>query len=208
MPRSEGRTRDHRPTAIVIGLVILVAIVAVGLLIGVVGGGDDSDESTAKRHAGADSTRPSTTTSTTTRPEMNYTVARGQNLTALARVFGVSKAAIVEANPGLDADHLVEGQTILIPSPTPVQLTIKPRKTVVGGSIEIKLKGAKELELVRFQIDRPTQPFIGPSHTATEGGVVTASYELGIADPPGTYTVTAAGDQGTSVQATFIVEGR
>jgi spore germination protein YaaH len=139
---------------------------------------------------------------------MNYTVTRGQNLTALARVFGVSKTEIIEANPGLDADRLVEGQTIVIPSPRPVQLTIKPRKTVVGGSIEIKLKGAKELELVRFQIDRPTHPFIGPAHTASEAGVVTTSYELGVADPPGTYTVTAAGDQGTSVQATFVVEGR
>ena len=206
MPRSGKPQRDHRPTAIVIGIVILVAVIAVGLLINL-GGGDDSEEGAETRRAGTSSTLP-TTTSTTIRPEMNYTIARGQNLTALARVFGVSKSAIIAANPGLDPDRLVEGQTIVIPSPTPVQLTIKPRKTVVGGSIEIKLKGAKELELVRFQIDRPTQPFIGPAHTATEGGVVTASYELGVADPPGTYTVTAAGDQGTSVQTTFIVEGR
>ena len=206
MPRSGKPPRDHRPTAVVIGIVILVAVIAVGLLINT-GGGDDGDEGTSSRRGDTSSTQPSSTTSTTVRPETNYTVTRGQNLTALARVFGVSKSAIIEANPGLDADRLVEGQTIVIPSPTPVRLTIKPRKTVVGGSIEIKLKGAKELELVRFQIDRPTQPFIGPAHTATEGGVVTASYELGVADPPGTYTVTAAGDQGTSVQATFIVEG-
>ncbi len=205
MPRPGKPPSDHRPTAIVIGIVILVAIIAVGLLINLGVGSDDGDESAESRGSDASSTLPSTT-STTVRPEMNYTITRGQNLTALARVFGVSKAAIIESNPGLEADRLVEGQTIVIPSPIPVGLAVKPRKTVVGGSIDIKLKGAKELELVRFQIDRPTGPFIGPAHTATEGGVVTASYELGIADPPGTYTVTAAGDQGTSVQATFIVE--
>jgi LysM repeat protein len=205
MPRPGKAPRDHRPTAIVIGIVILVAIIAVGLLINLGAGSDDGDGSADSRRSGSSSTLPSTT-STTVRAEMNYTVTRGQNLTALARVFGVSKAAIIAANPGLDADHLVEGQTIVIPSPNPVGLAIKPRKTVVGGSIDIKLKGAKELELVRFQIDRPTGPFIGPAHTASEDGVVTASYELGIADPPGTYTVTAAGDQGTSIQATFLVE--
>jgi LysM repeat protein len=187
----------------VVALIIVWAIGAIVALVGVGGGGDDDTVDTEAR-----SSKPhtrGTTTSTTTRPPIDYTVARGNTLTALARVFGVSTSAIIEANEGLDPNSLVEGQVLVIPPPEPVELVVKPRKPVVGGSIDIKLTGAKEFEVVRFQIDRPTGPFIGPGHNASEDGVVTTSYELGLADPVGAYTVTAAGDQGTSVRTTFQV---
>jgi LysM repeat protein len=189
----------------VVAVISVMAIGAVVALVGVGGGGDDDTVDTEARSSKTSQTRGTTTTSTTARAPINYTVVPGNTLTALARVFGVSTSAIIEANEGLDPNSLVEGQVLVIPSPEPVKLVVKPRRPVVGGSIDIKLTGAKEFEVVRFQIDRPTGPFIGPGHSASENGVVTTSYELGLADPEGTYTVTAAGDQGTSVRTTFQV---
>ena len=207
MEHSAARRRSRRrgPTGIVVTLMIAVAIGAVVALVGIGGGGDDDTVGTGTRSSTTSQTRGTRTTSTTSRPPINYTVARGNTLTALARVFGVSTSAIIDANEGLDPNSLVEGQVLVIPSPEPVELVVKPRKPEVGGSIEIRLTGAKEFEVVRFQIDRPTGPFIGPGHSASEDGVVTTSYELGLADPEGAYTVTAAGDQGTSVSTTFQV---
>jgi LysM repeat protein len=181
-------------------------IVAVVLLVGIGGGSDDRNEGTGSRRTRSESTRASSTTSTTTRPPFTYSVKPGNTLTALARFFGVSKSDIIAANPNLDPDHLVEGQSLVIPSPRAVELVVKPRKVAVGGSLRLKLTGAKEFENVTFELQRPTAPFIGPPHSASEDGVVTTTYELGFADPPGTYTVVARGDQGTLVQATFRVE--
>jgi LysM repeat protein len=175
-------------------------------LVGIGGGSEDRNASTRSRRPHSETTRASATTSTTTRPPTNYSVQRGDTLTAVARFFGVSKAAVIAANQDLDPDHLVEGQVLVIPSPTPVQLVIKPRKVRVGGSLELKLTGAREFENVTFEIDRPTGPFTGPAHPASGDGLVTTTYELGLADPPGTYTVIARGDQGTMVQATFRVD--
>ena len=181
-------------------------IVAIGLLVATGGGSEDQNETTRSRRTSSEKSRATTTTSTTTRPPIDYTVGRGDTLTALARFFGVSTSAIVAANEGLDPDRLVEGQMLVIPSPPPVELVIKPRTVEVGGSLRLKLTGAKELEVVTFEITRPTAPFTGPAHQASENGVVTTTYELGLADPPGTYTVIARGDQGTNVQAEFRVE--
>lgn len=85
-------------------------------------------------------------------------------------------------------------------------LVVKPRTVEVGGRVRLRLTGANELENITFEIQRPTTPFVGRPHSASEGGVVSTTYELGLADPPGTYTVTAKGDQGTLVQVAFDVE--
>lgn len=206
MPQSRTRSGSGGPTAIVIGGLIVVMIVAAALLVGIGGGSDDPDEGTKTRGRHSETTRASSTTSTTTRPPFTYSVKPGNTLTALALFFGVSKSDIIAANPNLDPDHLVEGQRLVIPSPRAVKLVVKPRKVVVGGSLRLKLTGAKDFENVTFEFQRPTAPFVGPPHSASEDGVVTTTYELGLADPPGTYTVIAAGDQGTLVQATFSVE--
>lgn len=179
---------------------------ALGALVGIDGGGDGRREGMRSR-----STRPETgpttaTTPTTTGPPIMYTVKRGDTLTALARFFGVYKSAIIEANENLDPDHLVEGQSLVIPPPLPVELVVNPRNATVDGSVRLKLNGAKELENIIFEIVRPTGPFTGSPHEASSKGVVTATYELGLADPPGTYTVIARGDQGTTVQVSFRVE--
>jgi LysM repeat protein len=191
----------------VLALLVLAAVVAVVALVGVGGGGDSGTDSAARSRSPA-TTEPPRTTTTTTRAPFTYTVQRGDVLSALARVFGVSTTAIVEANPNLDPDHLVEGQTFIVPSPIPLSLVVRPRKVLVGGSIDLTLKGAQEAETVVFEIDRPTGPFLGQAHTATTKGAVSASYELGIADPPGTYTVIARGDAGTVAQTTFVVQAR
>lgn len=185
---------------------VVVAVVAVVALVGLGSGGDDDGRRAASRPERTTTTRGPSTTTTTVRPPVQYTVEAGDILTPLARFFGVSTSAIVKANPDLNPDNLVVGQVLKIPSPIPLSLKVRPHKVTIGGSIDIKLKGALEAETVVFQIDRPTGPFVGQPHTATTDGEVSASYELGLADPPGEYTVTARGDQGTVVQTTFVVE--
>jgi LysM repeat protein len=206
VPASRGRSRGTGPTAIVIGLLIAVIVVAAVALVGIGGGSEGQDDAGGSRRAQSETTRATTTTSTTTRPPIEYTVKPGDVLTSLARFFGVSTSAIVAANEGLDPDRLVEGQVLVIPSPPPVGLVVKPRTVEVGGSVRLKLTGAIEFEIVTFEIDRPTGPFTGPAHSASGDGVVTTTYELGLADPPGVYTVIATGDQGTRAQATLRVE--
>jgi LysM repeat protein len=46
-----------------------------------------------------------------------HTVARGDTLTRLAKKYGVSAQAIMEANGMKDADHLQLGKTLTIPAP-------------------------------------------------------------------------------------------
>jgi LysM repeat protein len=189
----------------VLGGLIVVVIVAGVLLVGIPGGGG-GDEGTKSRDKHSETTRTSSTTSTTTRAPFTYTVKPGNTLTSLALFFSVSKSDIIAANPNLNPDHLVEGQTLKIPSPRAATLVIKPQTVVVGGGIRLKVTGAQDFENVTFAFQRPTAPFVGPPHSASETGVVTTTYKLGIADPPGTYTVTAQGDQGTKVQATYTVK--
>ena len=190
----------------VLGALVVVMIVAVVLLVGIPGGGGDGGGQSTKSSAPhSKTTQASSTTSTTTRRPFTYTVKPGNTVTALARFFGVSKSDITAANPNLDADHLVAGQTLVIPSPRTATLKVKPATVAVGGTIRLKVTGAQDFENVTFEFQRPTTPFVGPPHSASETGVVTTTYTLGIADPPGTYTVTAKGDQGTTVQATFTV---
>lgn len=46
-----------------------------------------------------------------------YTVQWGDTLTKIALKFGVTTQAIVAANPGLNPNYIVPGQTIVIPAP-------------------------------------------------------------------------------------------
>lgn len=185
---------------------LVVAVVAVVALVGLGGGGDDEGERATSGPDATTSTRGTSTTTTTVRGPVEHTVQAGDILTPLANFYGVSTAAIMKANPDLNPDRLVVGQVLKIPSPIPLSLKITPRKTIVGASIELELEGAREAETIVFEIQRPTTPFVGQPHTATTEGEVSASYELGLADPPGEYTVIARGNLGTLAQATFVVE--
>lgn len=203
MARSKARSSGCRPTAIAVGVLLLVALIAIAILIGSGGGGDSSGDRAQSKNG--QSRNEASTTTTTVRPPFTYTVKAGDTLIALATFFSVSTDEVVAANPGLDPDRLVEGQQILIPSPRPVELVIRPRRPKVGGSVRIELRGAREFENIRFEIQRPTGPYVGPPHAAAADGLVTTSYSLGFADPPGQYVVIARGDKGTNAQAEFEV---
>lgn len=178
-------------------------VVALAALI--LGNGGSETGRKGSRSARATTVPTAKSVSTTTGPPIDYQVKPGDTLTAIAREFGVSTAAIVAANQITDQDRLTEGQRLLIPAPPPVSLVITPPITTVGGRVRLKLTGAKPSEIVIFEIDSPSGKFTGPPHTASEDGTVTASYEPALADPVGTYSVTAKGNQATTAQATLRV---
>jgi LysM repeat protein len=195
-----GLDRRRRPTGLVVGvLVVFLAGVVVAVFVTLGGGSDEETRATAK----TTSTSPGSTT--TTRGEEKYTVKAGDVLSSIAKKFDVAAAVIVERNQLADPDHLVAGQVLVIPPPTPVRLIVKPKKVEVGESVDITLKGAQPNELIVFEIYRPAGKFTGQTHTAFEDGEVSTTYQLGKADTPGEYIVVAKGDQITKASATFHV---
>ena len=181
-------------------------VVALAALV-MANGGSEARRSGARSRSAPSNVAPTTgATSTTTGSPIAYQVKRGETLTAIATRFGVSTAAIVAANQIADQDHLAEGQNLLIPPRPPVLLAVTPSKTTAGGSVRLKLTGAKPSEIVIFEVDSPSGKFTGSPHTASDDGLVTAKYQPGLADPAGTYTVIAKGNQATTAQATFQVD--
>ena len=196
----------RRPTGIVLGVVVAAMVVALAALV-LANGGSEARRSGARSRSAPSNAAPTTgAASTTTGPPIAYQVKRGDTLTAIATRFGVSTAAILAANQIADPDHLAEGQSLLIPSRPPIRLVVTPSKTTVGGSVRLELTGAKPSEIVIFEIDSPSGKFTGSPHTASGDGVVTAKYSPALADPAGTYSVIAKGNQATTAQASFQVE--
>ena len=130
----------------------------------------------------------------------------GDTLSAIARRFDVTTAAIVQANKLTDPNHLTLGQKLTIPPAVVRKLVVAPAKVVLGGNVTLTLKGAPPGERITFTIVTPGGPFTGPPHLAALDGTVTTSYTPGGGDLPGTYLVAAHGDQGTDVQAALTVE--
>jgi LysM repeat protein len=148
-----------------------------------------------------------TSTTTTTAPPIRYRVKRGDTLTAVAKYFGVSMAVIALTNHLANGDRLTVGQILEIPPAPPAQLVVAPADAPVGEAFKFNLTAAKAGESVTFEVDAPGgAKFTGPPHTASREGSVTATYRTTLANSPGTYTVVATGDHGTSVRATFRVE--
>jgi LysM repeat protein len=145
------------------------------------------------------------TTTTTAGPFM-YQVKRGDNLTALARFFGLSPSDIITFNHLGSADQLTVGQILQIPRRAPAQLVVTPRDGSPGETFTFNLTGAEAGETVTFEIDGPGYKFTGPPHTAAEDGSVTASYQTNGNDASGVYTVGATGDQGTTTRATLRID--
>lgn len=138
---------------------------------------------------------------------MPYTVKRGDTLAAIARNFGISSAAIIAANQLANPDRLTEGQVLQIPPVPPPTLTITPTDAVSGERFTFAVSSARAGEKIVFEIRTPSGgTFTGSPHTATQDGSVIASY-ISSGDGPGTYTVVATGDRGTSVQATYRLLG-
>jgi len=172
------------------------------------GQGDEPSDTAADAASAAAPTIPPPTTAPppTTRPSINYQVQRGETLTVIARRFGVSIDAIVAANHLADEDQVAEGQVLVVPPAPPIVLVVTPTVITTGRSVQLKLAGAQPSEDVSFQVDSPTGTFTGPPRTAPVDGTVSTTYSVAVGAPVGVYTVTAKGDRGTTMQATFRVD--
>jgi LysM repeat protein len=185
---------------------LLRGLVAAGVIVLAACGAESRD---TEKSARAKSTPASTAAAptTTTAPMTSYQVKRGDTLTAIAKLFGVSRAAITAANQLASEDRLTEGQVLQIPPTPPAKLIVEPPDGIAGHVFTFMLTGAKAGEIVTFQIVAPGGGiFTGSPHTAGEDGVVSASYRSG-GDDAGRYTVVAMGDRGTSLQATYRLLG-
>jgi LysM repeat protein len=201
---SETSSGGRRPTGLVVGTLVAFILATVAVIL-VDTGSDDGKPDTRSRPATSMAPPRDDASTTTTRGRVNYIVMPGDVLSDIARRFGVSTRAIVEANALVDPDRLTAGQALLVPPPRKVRLVVKPATVQVGGSVDLKLTGADPNEIIIFEIQRPSGTFIGPAHAASTDGKVTTTYQLGIADVPGDYTVIARGDQITTGLATFRV---
>jgi len=149
----------------------------------------------------------STTTAatTTTTVPSTYVVQQGDTLTSIAQHFNITVAALMKANNITNADKVEAGQTLKIPASHPATLTIAPATGPRGQEFQLKLSGAQSGEKVTFTVKSPKGSFTGPAHAVPDDGNVATTYKTALADPTGTYTVTASGNQGTSARATFVV---
>jgi LysM repeat protein len=144
---------------------------------------------------------------TTTAPPTTYQVKRGDNLTAIAKFFGVSTAAIAATNQLGGGDRLTEGQVLQIPPSPPAGLNVNPPDGIAGMVFTFSVTGAKAGEAITFQIVAPGGgAFTGSPHTATQDGSVTTSYRSD-GDAAGKYDVVATGDRGTSLRASYRLLG-
>jgi LysM repeat protein len=136
-----------------------------------------------------------------------YQVRRGDTLTSVARFFGMSTQTLAAANQ-LDTEaRLTEGQVLQIPPAPPAGVTVSPPDGISGNTFTFTVTGAKVGENVTFQILGPRgRTFTGSPHTASNDGVVTATY-ISKGDDPGTYAVVASGDRGTSLRAEYRLLG-
>jgi LysM repeat protein len=182
--------------------VALRALLAAGVL---VLAACETDTPSAPRSTTTTSTTAAPTTTTT--PPMTYVVKRGDTLTSIARIFGLSQQAIIDANQPLNPDRITEGQVLKIPPAPPAAVTITPREAPPGEEFRFSVTGAKAGETVTFEINTPSGgKFTGQPHTASQDGTVSASYDSS-GDEPGTYEVVASGDRGTSLRANYRVLG-
>jgi LysM repeat protein len=144
-------------------------------------------------------------TTTTTTPRNIYRVKQGDTLSRIANQFRVSIASIVARNHVANPDHLREGQTLVIPPAPPRKLIVSPREGQPGQAFQLTLTGAVPSETIKFQIASPKSKYTGGPHAASADGAVIAMYQTALSDPTGVYTVTATGNRGTTVRATFVV---
>jgi LysM domain len=127
-------------------------------------------------------------------------------LTAIARFFGVSSAAIAAANQLGGGDRLTEGQMLQIPPSPPAGLNVTPPDGIAGMVFTFTVTGAKVGEAVTFQVVGPDGIFAGSPHTAAQDGSVSASYRTD-SDAAGKYDVVATGDRGTSLRSSYRLLG-
>jgi LysM repeat protein len=105
----------------------LLAATGTVALITACGGGDDSD---AVPETTGVPTTTTTIATTTTVTEVTYIIQRGDSLSSIADQFDITVAQLITINSIEDADHIEEGQIlIIVPALTPVSTTV-PAATV------------------------------------------------------------------------------
>ena len=186
----------------------MVAAGGIAVLAGCGAASTETRRSARAENAAANT--PATTTTaptTTTTPSTSYQVKRGDTLTAIARFFGVSSAAIDAANQLGGGDRLTEGQVLQIPPTPPAGLNVTPPDGIAGMAFTFTVTGAKVGEAVTFQVVAPGGgTFTGSPHTAGQDGSVTAGYRTD-GDAAGKYDVVATGDRGTSLRSSYRLLG-
>jgi len=96
-------------------LVVLTAA-AVGLPIGAVACGDDSNSTGTLPPIITTTTTTTLLTTTTTTPQF-YVIASGDTLDKIAAQFGVTREALIALNGITDPDHIEVGDELQIPQP-------------------------------------------------------------------------------------------
>jgi LysM repeat protein len=166
-------------------------------------GGTRPSTATRSSTVSTDTTVKATTTTTT--PHNIYRVKAGDTLTKIANHFRVSISAIAARNHITNPDQVHEGQTLVIPPAPPRKLTVSPHTGPPGHAFQLKLTGAVPSETIKFEIDSPKSKYTGGPHTPSPDGAVNATYQSALSDPTGVYNVTARGNRGTIVRATFVI---
>lgn len=141
-------------------------------------------------------------TTTTTAPASTYQVKRGDTLTEIAKRFRTSVAAIITTNHLADADHLTEGQPLVMPPPTAVRIDAALVDDQGTPAMALALVGAQPTEQVTFVVTRPDgSTYTGTPHAASDVGTVTTNYTGDL--PAGGYRVDASGTAGTTAALAF-----
>lgn len=110
--------RRVRPLVVVAGLVLLSAALWFLVFSGGGGGGAEVEATTGPTAAATESSSPSPFPSPTAEPQTQiYVVTQGDTLSSIARRFGTTVEALVEANELANPDVIVLGQQIIIPPP-------------------------------------------------------------------------------------------
>jgi len=139
---------------------------------------------------------------TTTAGPQAYQVQPRDTLTQIARRFHTSVAAITSLNQIPDPDALREGQSLMIPPPSPARIVVTIRE---GSGFELTVLSAQPSESITFDIVLPDgSTYTGSPHAASPEGTVTATYDTAVG--PGVYRVTATGGLGTNVELAFHVD--
>jgi len=93
--------------------------------------------------------------------------------------------------------------------PQPIaNIEVRPAQGPVGTMFTLIGTGFRPGETVTFDVVFPdNKTFNGVPHKTTPDGAVQTTYRATAGNPPGTYTVKATGDQGTTGELQFTVTG-
>jgi LysM repeat protein len=107
---------SHRRSVAALLLAVIAGLTTAGC--GVIGGKDNNKAKTTTTPLGTLPASTAAPADTSTTAPQEYIVQSGDSLTKIAKMFGVSVAALVAANNIQNADKITEGQRLKIPPAT------------------------------------------------------------------------------------------